>query len=149
MKLTICAAFAACFACLGLTPVTAEDKAQPPQLDGLYTIVSGEKDGNAIPADKLKGSIIRFDRDKVVGTDKDKKEFFGCTFTIDKTTTPYSIAMISTAPVKGDKAMGIIEWKGDTVKLAYALPGGETPKEFKTKAKQHYFVMKRVTKSEK
>lgn len=139
-------AIAGCFVIAG-----ADDPNKPAQneLDGLYTITAGEKDGKEIPAEKLKGSIIRFDGDKVMGTDKDKKEFFGSTFTIDKTTTPYTISMTSTAPVKGEKAKGIIEMKGDTVKLCYALPGGEAPKEFKTREKQHCFTMKRETKSEK
>ncbi len=139
-------AIVGCFAIAG-----AEDPKKPAknELDGLYTIAACEKDGKEIPADKLKGSIIKFDGDKVMGTDKDKKEFFGSTFTIDKTTSPYTISMTSSAPVKGEKAMGIIEMKGDTVKLCYALPGGEAPKEFKTKEKQHCFTMKRATGSEK
>lgn len=121
----------------------------PLKLDGTYTIVAGEKNGTEIPADKLMGSIIKFDGETVLGTDKDKKEFFGCTFQIDKTTSPHTISMTSTAPMKGEKAVGIIEMKGDTVKLCYALPGGDAPKEFKTKEKQHCFTLKRVTKAEK
>ncbi len=132
-------------ACIG----TAIADETPLKLDGVYTIVSGEKNGTEIPADKLMGSIIKFDGETVLGTDKDKKEFFGCTFQIDKTTTPYTISMTSTAPMKGGKAVGIIEMKGDTVKLCYALPGGDAPTEFKTKEKQHCFTLKRVPKTEK
>ena len=121
----------------------------PSKLDGVYSIVAGEKNGTEIPADKLMGSIIKFDGESVLGTDKDKKEFFGCTFQIDKTTTPYTISMTSTSPMKGEKAVGIIEIKGDSVKLCYALPGGDAPKEFKTKEKQHCFTLKRVAKTEK
>ncbi len=64
-------AIAGCFAIAG-----ADDPNKPAknELDGLYTITAGEKDGKEIPAEKLKGSIIRFDGDKVMGTDKDKKE---------------------------------------------------------------------------
>jgi len=138
---------------LGLGVALAQDKdkheADSAKLDGVYTIVSGERDGKEIPAERLKGSIIKFDGDKALGTDKDKKEFFGCTFTIDKGTTPYTIQMTSTAPVKGEKATGIIEMKDGTVKLCYALPGGEAPKEFKTKEKQLCFMMKRSVKTEK
>ena len=43
-------------------------------------------------------------------------------------------------------AKGLIEKKGDTVKLIYALPGGETPTEFKTKEKQLMFVLKNERK---
>ena len=37
-------------------------------------------------------------------------------------------------------------YEGDTVKICYALPGGETPTEFSTKEKQHCFVLKRTGK---
>lgn len=139
-------------AALTLTAVYGYASADEPaksKLDGTYTIVAGEKNGKEVPADSLKGSIIVFDGDKVLGTDKDKKEFFGSTFVIDKTTTPFTITMMSTAPVKGEKAVGIIEMKDDTVRICYALLGGDAPKEFKTQDKQHCFTMKRAPKSEK
>ncbi len=117
------------------------------ELDGLYTITAGERDGKEVPADRLKDSIIKFDGDKAIGTDKDKKDFFGCTFTLDKTTTPYTILMTSTAPVAGTRAVGIIEMKDDVVKLCYALPDGAAPKEFKTKEKQNAFTLKKIAKA--
>ena len=46
---------------------------------------------------------------------------------------------------------GLVKKEGDTLTLVYALPGGETPKEFKAGEKQHLFVMKMLkmeTKSE-
>ena len=55
-------------------------------------------------------------------------------------------------PYKGDDskkevvAMGLMEMEGDTVKLIYALPGGEMPTEFKTKEKQLMFIMKNEKK---
>ena len=103
MSLRFSIATIAWIACIG----TAIADETPLKLDGVYTIVSGEKNGTEIPADKLMGSIIKFDGETVLGTDKDKKEFFGCTFQIDKTTTPYTISMTSTAPMKGEKAVGI------------------------------------------
>ncbi len=50
---------------------------------------------------------------------------------------------------KGEEvtAKGLIEKDGDTVKLIYALPGGEMPTEFKTKEKQLMFVMKNENKT--
>ena len=39
-------------------------------------------------------------------------------------------------------AKGLIEKDGDTVRLIYALPDGQTPTEFKTGEKQLMFVMK-------
>jgi len=124
------------------------DKTPPVDIDGTYTIVSGERAGKEIPADHITGSIVVFEGNNVFGTDKNKKEFFAATFQIDTGTTPHTIRMVSTTQNKGQKADGVIEVKGDTVRLAYALPGGATPTDFKTKVDQHYFVMKRVKKSD-
>jgi len=118
------------------------------ELDGIYTIVSGQRASKEIPADHLTGSVVLFEGDKVLGTDKDKKEFFAATFKIDTSTTPHKIMMVSTTQNKGQKADGVIEIKGDTIRLAYALPGGETPTDFRTEENQHYFVMKKVKKPE-
>jgi hypothetical protein len=47
-------------------------------------------------------------------------------------------------PTKGEKARGLIEKRGNTVKLIYALPGGDMPTSFeKTIDKQMMFVLKR------
>ena len=54
--------------------------------------------------------------------------------------------MTSTAPKAGEKAAGVIEVDGDVVKLAYNLPGGEAPTDFKTGEKQHLFVLKKTAK---
>lgn len=118
----------------------AEDKVK---LEGTYEIVSGENDGVAIPADRIKGSMVTFTKDKVAGTDKDKKEFFASTYTVDWSAKPHRITMVSTTPKAGEKAAGIVQIDGHTVKICYNLPGGDVPTEFKTKEKQQCFVLKR------
>jgi uncharacterized protein (TIGR03067 family) len=125
----------------------AEDKRGAKSLEGTYTLVSGEEDGKAIPEERIKGGIVRFTADKITGTDKDKKEFFAATYTLDTTKTPWAIMMKSTAPKAGD-APGLVKKDGDTLTIVYALPGGEAPKELKAGPKQHLFVLK-AAKSEK
>lgn len=120
----------------------AEDKG-PAALEGGYAIVSGEHGGKAIPEAEIKGSVVQITGNKIVGTDKDKKEFFSCTYTLDTSKTPWVINMKNNDP-KGESAPGLIKKDGDTVKIIYALPGGTAPKEFKTKEKQHLFVLKAV-----
>ncbi len=125
----------------------ADAKAIAAPLEGGYTIVSGERDGKAIPEERIKGSVVRFTAAAITGTDKDKKEFFACTFTLDKDKSPWVIRMKSTAPKAGDEAVGLIKIEGDTLTLIYALPGGDAPTEFKTKDKQHLFVLKNQNKA--
>lgn len=131
---------------LSVAAVTADDKKAP--LEGGYTIVSGEKAGKAIPEGEIKGAIVKFTGDKILGTDKDKKEFFSATFTLDTSKAPWAIEMTSKNPKDGKeaKASGLIKKEGDTVTVIYALPGGEAPKDFKTKENQQLFVLKNMNK---
>jgi len=118
----------------------------PADLIGAYTIVSGEKYGEKEPAGRIEGTTVRFAEDAIVVLDKEKKEVYAQTYKIDAASTPWKIVMTSKiTPYKGageSVAKGLIEKDGDTVRLIYALPGGETPTEFKTKDKQLMFVMK-------
>jgi uncharacterized protein (TIGR03067 family) len=126
---------------------TADDKAAP-KLDGGYTLVSGESDGKAIPEEKIKGSVVKFTGNAIVGTDRDKKEFFAATYALDTSKTPTVIKMKSTSP-KEAETVGLVKKEGDTVTLIYALPGSPAPSEFKTKQGQHLFVLKNLNKAAK
>ena len=134
---------------LGLAlAVQAEDrdpeKAAAPKLEGKYTIVRGEEMGMAVPAERLQGSLVRFTKDEVVGTDKDRKELFVASYTLDTGTKPWKIRMKSKAP-KEVETTGLIKKEGDQVVLIYALPGGKEPTEFKTADKQQMFWLKPVS----
>ena len=111
------------------------------KLEGSYTVVSGEENGKAVPADRVKGSAVVFTADTITGTDKDKKEFFAAKYTLDTGKSPWTIRMHSTAPKEAD-AVGLIKKEGDTVTLIYALPGAPAPTEFKTKDRQNMFVLR-------
>lgn len=143
--------FAAAVGTMTLTnfPGTAQEKTNddknPALLEGSYTIVSGEKDGRPIPDTEIQGSIVRFTGDKIVGTDKEKKEFFVTSFTLDAGKTPWVINMKSSTP-KEATATGLVKKEGDTVTIIYALPGGDAPQEFKTREKQQLFVLKNLNK---
>lgn len=122
--------------------LAAQDEKKPAlKLEGGYTLVKGEKDGEPIPAERIKGAIIRFTKDEVIGTDKDKKEIFVAKYKLDTSEKPWKILLKSTAP-KEAKANGLIKKEGDTVVVIYALPGADDPTEFKTKKGQHMFWLK-------
>jgi uncharacterized protein (TIGR03067 family) len=129
-------------------PAGADDTTRkagaPSALAGTYTIVSGERDGKKIPDDEIKGATVTFGKGKVTGMDKDRKEFFAATYTVDVSPLPNRIDMVSVSPKAGEKASGVIEIAGDTVKICYNLPGGDVPKDFTTREKQQCFVLKRT-----
>ncbi len=143
-------------AVLAQQPDQPNTKSAPEELLGAYTIVSGEKYGDKEPADRLAGTTVRFADDAIIVLDKEKKEVYAQTYKVDTTSTPWKITMTSKITpytpkgkdAGGDMvAKGLIEKKGDTVRLIYALPGGEMPTEFKTKEKQLMFVMVNERKS--
>ena len=121
------------------------DKACTPEdLVGRYVIVSGEKEGTEEPAERIKDTVVTFTKDKVVVVDKDKKERYSATYTLDSTKNPATIIMTSKVEGSaGEIARGLIKKEGDTLHLIYALPTGEIPSGFKTKEKQLMFVMKK------
>lgn len=132
---------------------------QPADLEGVYVIVSGEKFGVAEPTERIKGSTVRFTRDRVVVMDKDSKEVYGATYALvpDEAAAGEAasgakgskIRMTSklAEPQDQDKtSVGMIEKDDDGLRLIYALPGVEAPTEFKTKAGQLMFVLKREAK---
>ena len=114
------------------------------KIEGTYSIVSGQRNGKPLPEAEIKGALVTFTADRITSTDKERKEMYAATYKIDESSSPPTIRMESIAPKKGEKAQGVIEIKGDTVRLSYNLPGGEAPKEFKAGEKQHFFVLKKV-----
>jgi uncharacterized protein (TIGR03067 family) len=128
----------------------ADDKADKAdvKLDGTYTVVAGENDGKAVPPEKIKGSVVLISGNKITGTDKDRKEFFAATYTLDTSKTPWVIKMKSTAP-KEAEATGLLKKEGDTVTIVYSLPGAKAPTEFKTAEGQNMFVLKNTAKGGK
>jgi uncharacterized protein (TIGR03067 family) len=122
----------------------AGDKNAAAQLAGNYSIVAGEREGQAESPEHIRGDTVTFTDSTVTVTDKDKKETYVAGYTIDSSQKPWVIVMTEkSGPTKGEKARGLIERRGNTVKLIYALPGGDMPTGFdKTKPKQLMFVLK-------
>jgi len=127
---------------------TAADKDAPVNLTGDYMIVTGEKDGQKIPDERIAGTLVHFEDEQVFVEDRDHKSTpYVATYTVDTTKKPFVITMKCIMGLaKGETAKGLIEKDGDQLRLIYALPGGEQPTDFKTKDKQLLFVMKPVRK---
>src|SRR5437899_1815346 len=83
-------------------PPADPNKTAAESLEGGYVIVSGERDGKPIPEAEIKGAVVRITGGKIIGTDKDRKELFAATYTLDATRKPWKIDMKSVAPAKPD-----------------------------------------------
>jgi uncharacterized protein (TIGR03067 family) len=98
----------------------AETKAET-KLEGKYTLVGGKRNDKPID-DESKKAEYTFTADKV--TIKGKDASFVMSYKLDPKTNPMEIDMeIVDGPdgTKGAKAAGIVELKGDTLKLAYSM----------------------------
>jgi uncharacterized protein (TIGR03067 family) len=119
-------------------------KLDPAKLAGTYTYVSGEEDGNKLTKDHLKGTV---EITKETITLKSEEAKFVIKYKLDSAKKPCRIAMqITEGPAgQGSKADGIIELKGDRLRLCYPAAGGAAPKEFAAPegSKLHFFVLKR------
>lgn len=129
-------------------PLVAGEKGafDPAKLEGKWNYVSGEKSGAKVDADTLKKQHISIA--KGVWTLKGDEATFVMKTKIDAKKSPAGIQIeITESPFgAGMKANGIIELKGDDLKLCYNADGGDAPKAFATKDgdKNHYFVLKRA-----
>jgi uncharacterized protein (TIGR03067 family) len=132
----------------GLTMASAEEDLtshlKPSDLVGTYEVVSGERFGEPEPEARIKGTTVLFTDDRVVVTDGEKKEAYSATYQLNPKSKPCRITMKSKNPPDAEPASGLIEKDGDTVRLIYALPGGDEPTNFKTKQKQLMFKMKKA-----
>ena len=117
--------------------VRADDKpakADAPKLEGKYTLVSGKKNGSDVD-EKSKQAKYVFDAKKITIEMEDLK--FVMTYTLDGKGDSAKIDLVMTeSPIedlKGSKAYGIVEKKGDTLKLAYALEKDKRPTDYSGK----------------
>ena len=124
-------------ACTGRSP--DQPKAD---LTGEYRIVSGERNGASIDQTELTDTAIYITDKTIIAYDKERKEMFAATYTLETKQAPWQITMISTkSPDVGAVAKGLVEADQNKVKLIYALPNGQPPTEFKAGQQQQMFVM--------
>jgi uncharacterized protein (TIGR03067 family) len=137
---------------ISLAHALIDDPATPPLVEeekfvGTYTIVSGERSGEKLTAEDVAGQKVEITADEIIGADKDDKKTYVAAYKLSTKKRPYRIDMTSEDP-NGKKldSQGLIQKEGDTVRIIYALPGGEAPTEFKTKDNQQMFVLKAAVK---
>lgn len=124
-----------------------EEKLDATKVVGTWTITSGTKFGEAIDKESTKGTIV-IDKEKIQIKAGDSVEH-EMTYKLDTTKTPAHIDMQGTVgPAKGSSTEGIIEVKGDVLKLCYSFPGEKRPTAFESKkdSKDLYFELKPAKK---
>jgi uncharacterized protein (TIGR03067 family) len=114
----------------------------------MWVATAGEHNGQKLPDNMVEGTTFRVNGDKLVAATKDGKEFINAVYVLNAEKKPCEITLKLTGSNEGKSLEGLVERKGDEVKIIYALLGGEKPTEFKTKDKQVMYTLK-IQKTEK
>jgi uncharacterized protein (TIGR03067 family) len=127
--------FVPMIAVFALVSADAQDtvKKMMAQLEGEWSLVSGEANGLSMPKETV-NSGKRIAKDGQTTITIGGQIYFKAKFNIDPTKKPKAIDYIMTAgPTTGKTHLGIYELDGDTVKFCFAAPGGDRPTEFTAK----------------
>jgi uncharacterized protein (TIGR03067 family) len=116
------------------------------KLQGTWSYVSFEINGQKMPADELKRMSITYEGNKWTVKQDDKVVVSG-TQKLDPTKKPHQAdSLIVEGEGKGTTMLGIYELKGDTMKACFDPSGKERPTSFTPKEGQLGGVLKRGKK---
>ena len=122
----------------------AEDKkVEAPKIEGKWTLVSGKKNGSDID-EMSKKSAYTISKDKITIEGEGTKFVMGYTFDAkNPKNVEFEILEAPIPDLKGSKALGILELKGEELKMAYSPEKDTRPKDFDGKA-DFLFVFKKA-----
>src|SRR5215216_2242606 len=119
------------------TAAAQDAKKEMAQLEGEWTMESGEIDGQAMP-EEMRKTAKRVVKDGETTVTIGGQLFMKAKFTIDPAKKPKAIDYTMTGgPTEGKTQLGIYELDGDTVKFCFAAPGKDRPTDFTAKEGSH------------
>jgi len=123
----------AVLALVGVAGAQDAIKKEMAQLEGEWSMVSGEANGFSMPKETVH-SGKRVAKDGETTITFGGQVYFKAKFSIDPPKKPKAIDYTMTeGPTKGKTHLGIYELDGDTVKFCFAAPGKDRPTEFAAK----------------
>jgi uncharacterized protein (TIGR03067 family) len=124
----------AAFLLVGADAPSDAVKKEMAQLEGEWTMVSGERDGQPLP-DNFLQNAKRVAKDGVSTISFGDRVYMKAKFSIDPMKKPKTIDYeIVEGDNKGKKVLGIYEIDGDKVKFCFSTPDKDRPSEFTAKA---------------
>jgi uncharacterized protein (TIGR03067 family) len=112
----------------------AAAKQEMEKLQGEWTMVMGEIEGQAMP-EQMRAAARRVAKDDETTITIGGQLFMKAKFTVDPSKTPKTIDYNMTGgPTSGKTQLGIYEIDGERLKFCFGSPGKERPTNFKTEA---------------
>lgn len=109
-------------------------------LQGTWVMVSMETEGHEAAAEDIKDLTATYEGNRLTLRSGDRVRRRGIV-TLAPDRSPRAInTWDQDGPYEDQTVPGIYELKGETLKLAFARPGGERPKEFTTKSGGAFLV---------
>ena len=110
------------------------------ELQGTWVMVSMETEGHEVAAEDFKNWTAVYEQNRVTLRDGDRVRRRGI-ITLDPSRKPKAInTWDQDGPYEDQTVPGIYDLEGDTLKLCFARPGQERPKEFTTKSGTAFLV---------
>jgi uncharacterized protein (TIGR03067 family) len=129
----LCVSFVAVLFLLGADAPADAVKKDMTLLEGDWSLVSGERDGQTIPEEFVKTGK-RSVKDAETSVIINDMVVMKAKFKIDPIKKPKTIDYtVTDGPEKGKTVLGIYELDGDTVKFCFSAPDKERPSEFTAK----------------
>jgi uncharacterized protein (TIGR03067 family) len=142
--------------CVALMLLAASSLAaanEPPKgdlarLQGVWTVVSGERDGKPMAPSRTTGRRVVIRDETFLDESTTKKQTLGRgTLKLDETKSPrWADAAFDFGEIKGKSCKAIYEVDGDTFRTCTGVEGAERPTSFKTQlgTRQMMFVYRRA-----
>ncbi len=113
------------------SPPTA---AELPKLAGTWSIVSGERNGQRLPDDRVAGLRVAITADTITVFDRANKPFFVIRYKLNTAVTPNEINMeMQDGPYRGAVAQGVVTMdSAEQMRLVYSTGSQGRPREFRT-----------------
>ena len=103
------------------------------KLQGAWTCVAMEREGDELPPDSFKGSMAVYEDDRIT-LYRDGEVFRRGIITLDPAKLPKKLNTWDLGgPYEDQTVPGIYEVDGDTLKICFSRPNAERPAEFTTK----------------
>jgi uncharacterized protein (TIGR03067 family) len=111
-----------------------EPKKDLDKLQGVWTVVEAERDGN--PADDFKNAVVTIEGDRFTTKTGDRVLRAG-TLKVDETKDPHAIdTTYAEGELQGKTRLGVYKLEGDTWTIFTALEGKDRPTELAAKSSE-------------